>query len=190
MPRQETLALFPLGIVPFPGGLVPLHIVEPRYRQLVADRLADDRPFGVVYGTDQQHADVGCALDIQGIIQKLPDGRLNIIARGYRRFRIVRPAESPAPYAVVRAEWIDDEREDVPPALVERTRESFRHVAQVRGWGLNLPIDVEQDAAMLSWLIGDSMELAPEARQELLEMTSPTGRLETEARWLDALMGG
>jgi len=188
--EETVLALFPLKVVAFPGALLPLHIFEPRYRQLVADRLEDDSPFGIVFGTDDDYAEIGCAVDIQGILQKLPDGKMNIITRGRRRFRTIKPHESSAPYAVVRAAWFDDDPEEVPAELVGRAHELFRRAAQAKEWGINLAVDVETDPAMLSWLIGGAMHLTNEARQELLELPSARKRLETIARWLNALLSG
>lgn len=191
MAEQETsLALFPFQVVVFPGGICPLHIFEPRYRKLVADRVTDDRPFGITFGTDESHAPIGCALDITGILQKFPDGRLNIVTRGYRRFRIIRALQADAPYAVVSAAWLDDDEEKVPGELVDRVRDLFRSAALKKEWGINLPVDVERDPAKLSWLLGEAMHLTNEARQELLELTSPRKRLETEVRWLNALLTG
>jgi Lon protease-like protein len=170
--------------------LLPLHVFEPRYRKLVADRLEDDRPFGMTFGTDQDHAQIGCAVHIAAVLQKLPDGRLNILTRGYRRFRIVGPLRSDAPYALVSATWVEDEEERVVAELVERARGLFRMAGAKKGWGINLPVDVERDPARLSWLLGEAMHLTNEARQELLELTSAGKRLEAEARWLNALLTG
>ena len=184
--RDALLGLFPLDLVVLPGSFLPLHIFEPRYRALIADRLADDLPFGMVFGSDDDHAQIGCAVDITGVVQKLPDGKMNVVTRGYRRFRVLESVESERPYAVVRAVWLDDAKESVPNSLVGTAREKFRLVAQEKDWGLHLPIDVEDDPAALSWRIGDAMHLTPQARQHLLELVSPTERLETEIRWLDA----
>ena len=186
--KDTLLGLFPLDLVVFPGTLLPLHIFEPRYRTLVADRLRDDLPYGMTFGSDDDHAEIGCAVDITGIVQQLPDDKMNIITRGYRRFRILEAVESESPYAVVRAVWIDDAKQSVPDSLVDAAREKFRALAAMKEWGLSLPIDVEDNPATLSWRIGDAMHLTPQARQQLLELVSPTERLETEIRWLDAAL--
>lgn len=191
MAEQDTLlALFPLQVVVFPGSVLPLHIFEPRYRTLIADRLEDDQPFGLVFGTDDKHAQIGCAVDIVAVLEKLPDGRLNILTRGHRRFRIVQPVEASAPYALVRVSWLDDDNADIPTELVERAKDLFRAAARKKNWGLNLPVDVEREPVRLSWLLGDGTHLTSEARQELLELTSSLKRLETQVRWLNALVSG
>ena len=187
-----TLALFPLPIVDVPGEIVPLHIFEPRYRQLVADRTDDSQSFGMTNGTDDDHESVGCAVHIQNVVHQFPDGRLNIIVRGWRRFRVVDIVESDDPYIIARCEWFDDDPgEPIPPDLVEELRTTFRHTAHVKDWGINLPVDIETDAAKLSWLVADAMNLSGDAKQALLEMNTVEERMRTAIRWLGAaLLGG
>src|SRR5215471_8104713 len=95
---SELLPLFPLpNVVLFPNVFLPLHIFEPRYREMVADALAGDRLIGMVLlkpGWEQQDADppsvypLGCSGVITHVDQ-LADGRYNIVLRGIERFRIV-----------------------------------------------------------------------------------------------------
>ena len=91
----RELPIFPLPLVLFPGGSQPLHIFEPRYRQMLADCLAGDRRFGIAYvaapaaniiDTVPSPGDVGCVAVILSS-QQLPDGRANIITKGEMRFR-------------------------------------------------------------------------------------------------------
>src|SRR2546428_6852425 len=104
MPRE--LPIFPLPIVLFPGAPQPLHIFEPRYRELLADCLAADRRFGIAYvpaeyppGSEPlpRAGDVGCVALIQNT-QGLPDGRSNILTGGERRFVLVDWVGSGRPY--------------------------------------------------------------------------------------------
>src|SRR5256885_12142396 len=115
MPRE--LPIFPLPIVLFPGAPQPLHIFEPRYRELLADCLAADRRFGIAYvpaepapGSESlpRAGDVGCVALIQNT-QGLPDGRSNILTVGERRFVLVDWVGSDRPYRLARVEEFDDE---------------------------------------------------------------------------------
>src|SRR3989442_14628653 len=118
MPRE--LPIFPLPIVLFPGTPQPLHIFEPRYRQLLADCLGGDRRFGVSYvaPTDEQErehephpGDIGCVAVIQSA-QELPDGRSNILTEGERRFVLREWCASDRPYRRARVEEFDDDPVD------------------------------------------------------------------------------
>src|SRR2546425_190821 len=115
MARQ--LPIFPLPIVLFPGAPQPLHIFEPRYRQLLADCLATDRRFGVAYVPAERGAggeslprpgDVGCVALIRNT-QGLPDGRSNILTVGERRFVLIDWVSSERPYRFAQVEEVDDE---------------------------------------------------------------------------------
>src|SRR3989449_6093734 len=113
----RELPIFPLPIVLFPGTPQPLHVFEPRYRQLLADCLAADRRFGIAYvpaepepGSEPlpRPGDVGCVALIQNT-QALPDGRSNILTVGERRFVLIDWVGSDRPYRLARVEEFDDE---------------------------------------------------------------------------------
>jgi Lon protease-like protein len=187
---SPVLGLFPLEMVVLPGEIVPLHIFEPRYRTLISERIRDNEPFGILNGTDDDYAQIGCAMHIEGVLQKFPDGRLNIITRGYRRFRVGENIDHPQPYLCRRTVWFNDEEEDVPESIVDEVQTAFHHVAHTKDWGPNLPVDVANDGASLSWSVAIGMNLSREAKQSLLDMFSAEERLVTELRWLNALLLG
>jgi len=85
---------------------------------------------------------------------------------------------------VSAAVWEDDLPEPVAAETIERAREAFRLASSARQWGLNLPVDVEPDAAALSWSIADGADFSLDARQSLLGMPTARERLATETRWL------
>jgi len=181
--------VFPLPICVLPGEIVPLHVFEPRYRKLIADRLADHQPYVMANGTDEEYANVSCAVHVVNVIKKFDDGRLNVVVRGHRRVTVAQRLDSAEPYLVAKTTWLyDDPDETVSDELVDNARETFRRVAHVMDWGPNLAVDVERDPAKLSWNIGMSMGLSREAKQELLETTSIEDRLNTEIRWLTSLL--
>ena len=80
--------LFPLGLVALPTELVPLHIFEERYKTMVARVLEEEGEFGIVWVADDGLRDVGCACEIAEVLERMPDGRMNLVARGTRPFRI------------------------------------------------------------------------------------------------------
>src|SRR5919112_1339320 len=94
--------LFPLGLVALPSELVPPHIFEERYKTMVARVLEEEGEFGIVWVADDGLRPVGCACQIAEVLERMPDGRLNLVARGTRPFRIeARQDELPYPAGVV-----------------------------------------------------------------------------------------
>ena len=80
--------LFPLGLVALPSELVPLHIFEERYKTMMARVLEEEGEFGIVWVSDEGVRPIGCACEIAEVLERMPDGRLNLVARGTRAFRI------------------------------------------------------------------------------------------------------
>lgn len=134
---MNDLRLFPLQTVLFPGQTLALVVFEPRYHQLVRECLEADEPFGVVLiregvevaGPAVPHA-VGTTARIISA-QPMPDGRLQITARGERRFRIVRLHED-RPYLRAEVDYPADEASNVPDDLVRRARAAYGAVLRLR----------------------------------------------------------
>ena len=190
----DALPLFPLPLVLFPGTALPLHIFEPRYRQLLADSLAGDRRFGIARLNDGMaereipRGTVGCIAEIASA-ESLPDGRSNIVVQGMERFSLVSFLQSSHPYHVCNAELVDDDFEigAALDALAERVRDAFRRVAQAARTLADDPDplpDLPNDAANLSFAVASMIDIGLEARQELLASRSPLERL----RQLHALL--
>jgi len=186
----RELPIFPLPIVLFPGTPQPLHIFEPRYRQLLADCLAADRRFGIAYvpaahevGSEPlpDRGDVGCVALIQNT-QGLPDGRSNILTVGERRFVLIDWVGSDRPYRLARVEEFDDE--PVEPtetvSLAGDVREGFTQLAEALGILTGREddeIELAADPQLLSFQVAASLERAPEAKRALLTLRSTTARL-------------
>lgn len=82
------IPLFPLDMVLFPGSALPLHIFEERYREMVGECLAAGAPFGVVRAEGEQMALIGCTARVVRVVERYPDGRIDILCEGMRRFEI------------------------------------------------------------------------------------------------------
>ncbi len=183
----SRLPLFPLRLVLFPGVHLPLHIVEPRYRRMVADCMAGDRDFGILYRPegvaerDIPPGHVGCVAHVERS-ELLPDGRSNILVTGAGRFALERFEDTEMPYYVGRVTEIVDVAESamalVPVAA--RVRELFLRVgAAARSLADDadaLP-ELPDDPAMLAFAIAAVIEMDVVTRQRLLASRSPTGRL-------------
>src|SRR5215218_7229308 len=92
MPNRlvRDFPLFPLGIVALPQEYVPLHIFEERYRTMIGEVLEADSEFGIIWQTDDETKPVGCACIVTEVLERMDDGRMNIVTRGTRPFRLVR----------------------------------------------------------------------------------------------------
>lgn len=185
----KELPIFPLAVVLFPGVPLPLHIFEPRYRQLLEDIRINNSLFGVSYFDASGGAHelppaghIGCVAEISQT-QKLPDGRSNILTVGVIRYRIEEYLERAAPYLVARVNFFEDEDEDD-----ESLRESSREVAEtftriagavrtINDERASLPDISETEPQRLSFLVAAAMEVDTEVKQELLEMRSTAERL-------------
>ena len=190
----ERLPLFPLKTVLFPRGVLPLHIFEERYRLMIGRCIDERAPFGVALirsgeeaGEAAEPHDVGTTARIARV-QRLPDGRMNIVAIGRRRFRIV-ATDSTEPYLLGDVEYIESEDADAPEArdLAEGVAalysEQYRLAMAVSGqWTRAVALPSEPDA--LADFVAGHSDAAPETKQELLEKLSVPRRLEREAELL------
>jgi Lon protease-like protein len=186
----RELPLFPLPVVLFPGMPMPLHIFEPRYRQMLTDIRAGDSLFGLSYfdagasGREVPPAGhVGCVAEVTET-QSLPDGRSNVLAVGVIRYRVEDYVEREDPYLVVRVSYFEDEDESGQQVLDSsrdvatmfmRVANSIRIINDERG---NLPDITETEPQRLSFLVAAAMELEAEKKQELLELRSTSARLD------------
>ncbi len=195
---MERLPLFLLKTVLFPGMTLPLHIFEERYK-LMIDRCVEQRaPFGVVLirsgeevGAPAEPHDVGTIARITKL-ERLEDGRINLVALGERRFRIDRLDQS-EPYLTGEIVLLDSEDRHAPETEGESQKvaalygEQFRLVLSVTGqWVRSLSLPGEPDA--LADFVAANIEAASETKQELLETLSVPLRLRREAELLGEII--
>ena len=86
---STLLPLFPLDLVLLPGTPLPLHIFEPRYREMISECLDRSQHFGVLRGKEQELAEIGCTAEILTVTKKYPDGRMDIVTEGRTRFEVM-----------------------------------------------------------------------------------------------------
>ena len=181
------LPLFPLGTVLFPGMPMPLHIFEPRYRQLMRDHGHDAIPFGVslIQSARQPHRPwpsqtIGTSAIITGRTQHT-DGRWDIVVVGQQRFRIVDLDES-QPYDIAMVEWMDDPMGDPDEAraLLRTVAAQFhRYVSGITRLtrrhfsGVSIP----EDPVSASYDLVSRLPLHTWERQQLLEAEDAVARL-------------
>jgi Lon protease-like protein len=186
----SELPIFPLALVLFPGVPLPLHIFEPRYRQMLNDVRAGNSLFGVSYfdaSTSEKDmppaGHVGCVAEITET-QPMPDGRANILTVGIIRYRIEEYVERDDPYLLARVSYFEDEEED-RNVLSESARdvaETFTRIARavrtINDERANLPDISDTDPQRLSFLVAAAMEVDTDVKQDLLELRSTAERLQ------------
>ncbi len=191
--KPTDLPLFPLPeVVLFPGCLLPLHIFEPRYREMVADCLEKENSFGIlnVDPETRQPAEVGSSADILEV-QKLPDGRMNILTIGRNRFRVL-GYKYDKPYLIGTVEWIEDaeEQEETLDGLANEMKQLLKDVvrlsAKLADKSVEFPDDLPSAPQELSFWIAGSFPGLPDEQQTLLEMQETTTRLKREAEILSS----
>lgn len=189
------LPLFPLRVVLFPGALLPLHIFEPRYQQLLADVSAGDHRFGLLPPGEQgglpAPGTIGCAALVRAV-QSLAEGRANIVVSGERRFRFLEPAPAATPYHRGVVEWVEDLPDVQIPSEADLLR--LRSLGERYAGALNtlneqpLEIRLPDHAPELSFEVAALLEWGFEARQLLLETRSATERVVRLLHALPALV--
>ncbi len=186
----SELPLFPLPLVLFPGVPLPLHIFEPRYRQMLGDIRAGNNLFGLSYfdaSTSEKEippaGHIGCVAEVTET-QALPDGRSNILTVGVIRYRIEEYVERGDPYLVARVSFFEDEDEN-NELLTESSHEvaeTFTRIARavriINDERTSLPDISSTDPQRLSFLVAAAMEVDTDVKQELLELRLTFERLQ------------
>ncbi len=183
----NPLPLFPLPIVLLPGELVSLHIFEERYKEMIDLCRGEDLPFGIVLVEGGGHRKTGCAARIAEVTEEFPDGRMNILARGAERFRILRVREDRS-YPRAEVEYCGDRAGEAPPAaLIEKARAAL---SEARGGGRPEEDELRQNPGRLSFLAGAALKLPPRAKQLLLESVLAGERMKILAQMLEEKQRG
>jgi len=185
----KQLPLFPLPLVLMPFEILPLHIFEERYREMLEDAQATNKMFGVhlfepqnEFERDPKAGTIGCVAEIREA-QTMEDGRSNILTNGIVRYRLRSIVDSPSSYTVGDVEFFEDEPEDeaeklkiadVVFALFTRIAKAAFKMSGNRG---QLPEIERAEPESMSFLVTAAFNLDNEKKYELLEMTSTIGRL-------------
>jgi Lon protease-like protein len=193
---HSALAMFPLSTVLVPGATLRLHIFEERYKIMIGECIAGRGSFGVVLdragretGPDLDPVDVGTAAEICEV-SHLDGGRLFIVTRGTRRFRVERFLQR-EPYIEAVVEYLDEPVGDAGVAVELRNRVEEQFKDYLRALlattdPLLDSIELPDDTAASSYLIADAMHVEPAVKQRLLEADSATVRLSDELATLAA----
>jgi Lon protease-like protein len=170
--------LFPLGLVALPTEAVPLHIFEERYRTMIGECIDSETEFGIVWMSDDGLRDIGCACEVDRVLEELEDGRFNVLTRGTRPFRVLeRQGHLAYPAGVV--EFLEDDAEEPDDEALERARAVYADLVK-------RATDREPEESELDDLdaygMAATVDFGLDAKQGLLELRSENARLKLVTR--------
>ena len=175
---SREFPLFPLGLVALPGELVPLHIFEERYKTMMAECMESEQEFGIVWMSDDGLRDIGCACEIERVLEEMDDGRMNLLTRGTRPFRVLeRQGHLPYPAGVI--EFISDPGEESDPTLVEAARAAYADLVKR---ATDREPEADELAQMGAYDMAAPVDFGLEAKQGLLDLRSERARLRLVTR--------
>ena len=174
----ELLPLFPLDIVLFPKMVLPLHIFEERYKEMIGECLRSKTPFGVLYAHDRTTERVGCLAGILKVLKKYDDGRMDLLTQGGDRFEILHFDTSASYLRGWTEPFTDQERAQRPQrTAVERLLELYRETARILNRTEPEEVVVSPGYQGLSFQIAAGFALPKKVKQKVLERRSESERV-------------
>ncbi|MGO9751640.1 MAG: LON peptidase substrate-binding domain-containing protein [Solirubrobacteraceae bacterium] len=181
---SHDFPLFPLGLVALPTEAVPLHIFEERYKTMINECLARESEFGILWLSDDGLREIGCACRIERVLERMEDGRMNLLTRGTRPFRVLeRQGHLAYPAGIV--EFLGDHDEPPDEALAEAAHAVYGDL--VRRATDRDPQDSEL-AELSAYEMAATVDFGLDAKQGLLDLRSENARLALLARLLRAAL--
>ena len=181
---QRDFPLFPVGIVTLPSEYVPLHIFEERYKAMIDRCRQEESEFGIVWMADDGLRPIGCACEIAEVLERMPDGRINLVARGTRPFRIEARQDDLA-YPAATVEFLVDEDTPVDPEAAAAAHAAYAELVEQ---ATDHTPDEEEIAGMTAYQMAATVDFGLDAKQGLLDLRSESARLELSARLFRAAL--
>jgi Lon protease-like protein len=175
---SHDFPLFPLGLVALPSEIVPLHIFEERYKTMIGECLAREQEFGILWLSDEGLKEIGCACRIDRVLERTEDGRMNLLTRGTRPFRVLERLEH-LPYPAGVIEFLADREEELDPRLVEQARAAYGDLVRRATDRDPEPDELEE---MGAYEMAATVDFGLEAKQGLLDLRSENARLRLVTR--------
>lgn len=183
---MPLLPLFPLQVVLLPGTVLPLHIFEPRYKEMIGECLADKTQFGIVRALEEGIAEMGCSAEITEVTKRYPDGRLDLIGQGRDRFEILEVNQE---RSFLRGEvmMIPDEPSTADESQKARALELHGAILALAGSTQEISGANESN---LSFELAGSLPLDLDFKQKLLAMLTERERIQELAKYLETILPG
>jgi Lon protease-like protein len=178
------LPLFPLEVVLLPGTPLPLHIFEPRYKEMIRECIDNDAPFGVIRALDEGIAEVGCTADIVTVTRKYSDGRLDLIVEGGKRFEVVELNQD-RPFLQAEILFVPDKPGSTSQEDRARAIQLHLEILSLAGAVQDLSA---ADQNQLSFYLAGSLPLDLDFKQKLLAIRSESERIQQVAEYLEGML--
>ncbi len=178
---MSDLGLFPLGLVLLPTEQIPLHIFEERYKDLIRECLDDDGEFGLVYADESGIRKIGTRAAVLEVLTRFEDGRMNVLIEGKDRFELLELTSGKS-FQTGDIVPIEDVEDSADASTVERARALFDRLREMTASEVKVP---DAGTPQLSYVLAARVELAAEAKLELLAETSEKARLERVCELLE-----
>ena len=184
MPIVRDFPLFPLGLVALPTELIPLHIFEERYKTMIGRVRSEGTEFGIVWMADDGLRTIGCACEIAEVLEEMEDGRINLVARGTRPFRI-EARQDELPYPAGAIEFLPDRDEEPDAEAGAAAREAY---AELVRQATDRDPSPDELASLSAYQMAATVEFGLDAKQGLLDLRSETARLRLVTRLFRAAL--
>ncbi len=181
---NPLLPLFPLDVVLFPDTPLPLHIFEPRYKEMIGECLERKLAFGVVRAKESSLAEIGCTAEIVAVTKKYDDGRLDIVAEGRRRFQI-RNVNHERSFLQGDIEYFDDEPATPKADDVGKAVKLHAQIMQLLTAEAAPP---DPDDPQLSFHLAGTLPLDLDFKQTLLGLRSESERVIGLIEYYEAIL--
>ncbi|HZU32034.1 MAG TPA: LON peptidase substrate-binding domain-containing protein [Candidatus Angelobacter sp.] len=178
---MPLIPLFPLELVLFPGAPLPLHIFEPRYKEMISECLEQKKPFGMVRIKESSLSPVGCSAIVMNVIKKYEDGRLDIAAEGFQRFEIIQLNQERS-FLQGEITYFDDDPSTVGKDAAEEVVKLHEQLFAILGQ----TVETNPEAGPLSFQLAHQLPVDLDFKQTLLEMKSEAERIETLTEYYKA----
>jgi Lon protease-like protein len=182
---SQLLPLFPLDLVLFPGMALPLHIFEPRYKEMIGECLHFEQPFGVVRTVEDGVAQIGCSAEIATVVKRYEDGRMDIVARGLQRFELLEINQERS-FLQGQVKLLG-EQSDADAPTKKKALDLHRSLLLLAASGQTVPtLDPPED--LLSFYLIAHLPVDLDFKQTILAMQSESQRLSTLIEYYEAII--
>jgi Lon protease-like protein len=184
--ESKLLPIFPLDSVLLPGIPLPLHVFEPRYKEMIGECLSNKTPFGVVRAKDEEGiAEIGCTAEILTVTKEYDDGRMDIVTQGRERFEIVAVHHERA-FLQAEVLFLLDEPDRASHEEAQEALKLHNEVLSLAGAALET-IQPGEDP-QLSFHLAGTLPLDLDFKQTLLEMKSEGERIRAMVSYLQTVL--
>jgi Lon protease-like protein len=179
------LPLFPLDLVLLPGVPLPLHIFEPRYKEMIKECLEKKSPFGIIRAKQDAFVNTGCTAEVMNVLKTYPDGRMNILVEGQKRFEVLQVNQERS-FLQAEVFYLEDETDPATAADMEKALALHGQIMELAG--AKAEETEKTNASQLAYRLAGSLPFDPDFQQALLEMNSEAQRVQAIISFFERIL--